>query len=61
MTGKSEDDEDFKATMKSFKVYANKIGSNTENGYNIDHTSIVFLMGPNSEFIGSLNPTQPEK
>jgi protein SCO1/2 len=58
LTGKDENDEDFRKMLASFKIYANKIKSEDGSSYNIDHTSIVFLMDPQSQFIGSINPSK---
>ena len=47
--------------MKKFKVYARRV-ENPQNpdSYNVDHTSLVFLMNERSEFVDILNPGLPE-
>jgi cytochrome oxidase Cu insertion factor (SCO1/SenC/PrrC family) len=46
--------------MKKFKVYARRV-ENPQNpdSYNVDHTSLVFLMNERSEFVDILNPGLP--
>jgi protein SCO1 len=47
--------------MKAFKVYAQKIPVENGSNYNVDHTSLVYLMGRNSEFVSIVNTSLPEK
>lgn len=47
MTGTSEEDPALKSCMKEFKVYARKVAmiDNIDSkAYNVDHTSLIFLM-----------------
>src|SRR5690606_40835149 len=39
--------------VKAYRAYAKKVPQ--ETGYTMDHTSIVYLMNDNGEFVTSLN------
>lgn len=44
--------EQIKAAAKRFKVYYSKVADESSSaGYTIDHSSIVFLLGPDNEFL----------
>ena len=49
--------------MKTFKVYSRKVfNENKEDkNYNVDHTSLVFLINKDNEFIDILNTSLSEK
>ena len=48
LSGISEEDERLKDIMRKYKVYSNKIPNpnGSENSYNVDHTSLAFLVNP---------------
>jgi cytochrome oxidase Cu insertion factor (SCO1/SenC/PrrC family) len=48
--------------MKDFKVYARKvlIPENLSN-YNVDHTSLVYIMNERNEFVDVVNPSLSER
>ena len=49
--------------MKKYKVYSNKIPNpnGSDNSYNVDHTSLVFLINPKHEYVDILNTNLSEK
>jgi protein SCO1/2 len=59
VTGRSKDDEALRSCMKKFKIYANRVEA--ANGYNMDHTTMVYLLDGASRYIDHINPAQPEK
>lgn len=62
VTADSEEDPRLKECMKSFKVYARKIlPEDGSKNYNVDHSSLIFLMDKKSDFVTILNTSLPEK
>jgi len=60
VTASSINDENLKDCMQKYKIYANKVTS--ENGnYNVDHTTMVYLMDTRSLYLGHINPSLTEK
>jgi len=50
--------EEVAATAKAYKVYYKKVPNKDSPGdYAMDHTSIIYLMGPNGEFVTHFTPT----
>jgi protein SCO1/2 len=49
--------EEIAAVTKAYKVYYKKVPSSEASGdYGMDHTSIIYLMDPNGEFIAHFTP-----
>jgi protein SCO1/2 len=60
LTASSINDENLKDCMKKYKIYANKVS--TQNGnYNVDHTTMVYLIDTHSKYLGHINPSLTEK
>lgn len=58
VTGKDSNDSNLKDIMKNFKIYANRVAvKGNEKDYNVDHTTMVYLMGPNNEYLDHINPS----
>lgn len=51
ITGLTGSEEQVAATMKTFKVYAAKVKSGADGSYTMDHSAILYLMGPKGEFL----------
>jgi protein SCO1/2 len=56
--GLTGDQAQVDAAVKAYRAYAKKVP--TDSGYTMDHTSIVYLMGRNGEFVTSLDMTKPD-
>jgi protein SCO1/2 len=53
--------EQVAAAAKAYKVYAAKAKGGTADSYTMDHSSIVYLMGPDGRFVGHFpGGTKPE-
>jgi protein SCO1/2 len=46
------------AAVKAYRAYAKKVP--TDSGYTMDHTSLVYLMGRNGEFVTSVDMTKKD-
>ncbi len=52
--------EEIAAVTKAYKVYFKKVPNETNpDEYGIDHTSIIYLMDPNGEFVTHFTPATP--
>jgi protein SCO1/2 len=51
MIGLTGSDEQVAAAMKAFKVYAAKVKSDDPTAYTVDHSSILYLIGPDGRFV----------
>ena len=50
------------AVLKSFRVFARKVESQTSNQYVMDHSTFVYLMGPDGQFLSMFRyGTDPEE
>jgi cytochrome oxidase Cu insertion factor (SCO1/SenC/PrrC family) len=50
--------------MKAFKIYARKMSQPNQEAntnYNVDHTSLTFLIDSSNQYIDILNPALSEK
>lgn len=56
VTSSSINDENLKDCMKKYKIYANKVSKEGSN-YNVDHTTMVYLMDTESLYLGHINPS----
>jgi protein SCO1 len=56
--GLTGDQASVDATVKAYRAYAKKVP--TDSGYTMDHTSLVYLMGRNGEFVTSLDMTKKD-
>ncbi len=54
--GLTGDQDSVDAAVKAYRAYAKKVP--TDGSYTMDHTSIVYLMGRNGEFVTSLDMTK---
>ncbi len=54
--GLTGDQASVDAAVKAYRAYAKKVP--TDGSYTMDHTSIVYLMGRNGEFVTSLDMTK---
>lgn len=62
VTGLSLDDDRLKQCMKNFKVYARKVLiPDNQSNYNVDHTSLVYIMNENNEFVDIVNTSLSER
>jgi protein SCO1/2 len=54
--------EEIRAAAKAYRVYYEKVeDDSTSGGYTMDHTSIVYLMGPDGEYVDHFSTgTSPE-
>lgn len=59
VTGRSQEDESLRSCMKKFKIYANRV--ETASGYNMDHTTMVYLLDGSSRYVDHVNPSQSER
>ena len=61
VTAAREQDENFKKCLRGFKVYARKVNQQQNSGYyNMDHTSLVFLMSDSNQFLDIVNTAVSE-
>lgn len=51
MIGLTGSDEQVKAAMKAFKVYGAKAKGGDAASYTVDHSSILYLIGPDGRFV----------
>jgi protein SCO1/2 len=51
MIGLTGSDEQVAAAMRAFKVYAAKVKSDDPTAYTVDHSSILYLIGPDGRFV----------
>lgn len=51
MVGLTGSPEQVTATMKAFKVYAARGKGGDDTSYTVDHSSILYLMGPDGRFV----------
>jgi protein SCO1/2 len=51
MVGLTGSEEQVAAAMKSYKVYAAKAKSDDPASYTVDHSSILYLVGPDGRFV----------
>ncbi|CAA7618185.1 conserved hypothetical protein [Magnetospirillum sp. LM-5] len=51
MVGMTGSEEQVAAAMKAFKVYAAKVKSDDPTAYTVDHSSILYLIGPDGRFV----------
>jgi protein SCO1/2 len=56
--GLSGDQAQVDAAVKAYRAYAKKVP--TDSGYTMDHTSLVYLMGRNGEFLTSIDTTKAD-
>ncbi|BCJ91895.1 copper-binding protein [Terrihabitans soli] len=56
--GLTGDQASVDAAVKAYRAYAKKVP--TDSGYTMDHTSLVYLMGRNGEFLTSLDMTKKD-
>lgn len=56
--GLTGDQTSVDATVKAYRAYAKKVP--TESGYTMDHTSLVYLMGRNGEFVASIDTAKKD-
>ena len=63
VTASSKDDIELRECMKKFKIYAKRIpNSDPENSnYNIDHTSRIYLMDPENNYLYHIDETLTEQ
>lgn len=60
--GLSGSPEQIKKTLATFKVYSSKIeNENTDMGYMMDHSSFLYLMGPDGKYIAHFPSTLTEQ
>lgn len=51
LTGMTGTSEQLAPVMKSYKVYAAKVKNDDPQAYTVDHSSIIYLMGPDGRFL----------
>jgi protein SCO1/2 len=51
MVGLTGSDEQVAAAMKAYKVYAAKAKGGEPTAYTVDHSSILYLIGPDGRFV----------
>lgn len=56
--GLTGDQASVDAAVKAYRAYAKKVP--TESGYTMDHTSLVYLMGREGQFLTSLDMTKKD-
>jgi protein SCO1 len=56
--GLTGDQAQVDAAVKAYRAYAKKVP--TDSSYTMDHTSLVYLMGRNGEFLTSLDMTKTD-
>ena len=63
VTGSSEEDPNLIECKKKFKIFARKVYSEDkeDKNYNVDHTSLVFIMNKNNKYVDIVNTAIPEK
>ncbi len=57
--GLSGTPEQIAATEKGYRVYAHKGPAQSDGGYTMDHSSVVYLMDKNGAFVESLDLERP--
>lgn len=50
MVGLTGDEESIKKVAKAYRVYYAKVDDEASSDYLVDHTSFIYLMGPDGEF-----------
>jgi len=63
LVGLTGTEEEIRAVAKAYRIYFAEVkNENTSDGYSVDHSSIVFLMGPDGEYEAHFTyGTSPEK
>jgi protein SCO1/2 len=56
--GLTGDQASVEAAIRSFRGFARKVPGQ-EGDYTMEHTSFVYLMGPDGSFLGTVNMTRP--
>jgi len=57
--GLSGTPEQIAAVEKAYRVYARKGATQSDGGYSMDHSSVVYLMDKNGAFVESLDTQRP--
>lgn len=64
VTAASDDDIELRECLKKFKIKANKVyyeEGAKKGSYEIDHTTRVYLMDPDNNYLDHLDPTLTEQ
>ena len=63
VTAASPDDPELAQIMKRFKIYKKKVykSEDKKDGYNIDHTTRIFLMDPENSYLYHIDSTLSEQ
>ena len=62
LVGLTGSPDEIGAVLKSFRVFARKVESQTSNQYVMDHSTFLYLMGPDGEFVTMFRyGTDPEE
>ena len=60
--GLTGSEEQLKVAYDDYKVYAKKVELDGEDGYDMNHSSIIYVMNENGEYVSHFNhETAPEK